>query len=153
MRILSDAASTPNRIVFPVVNRFPDLPIIGEVLYFNAFPRQGLHIFNGEGWIPLYSSSNNIWETIIAEPEQVMFTLENHYNTDGKSIVVYKDGKRLMPHEYAEIGTNLISYKEQNEEGEDIELAGGEKFEFQLFNVKVLQPFDVKSFNRRVGIC
>lgn len=153
MRILSNDASSPNRIVFPVVDRFPDQPIIGETLYFNCTPRQGLHIYDGNGWMPLYTTNNNIWETQEAEFEQVIFTLENRYNTDGRSIVVYKDGKRLRPYEYAEIGPNLIAYKEKDEEGEDIELQGGEIFEFQIFNSRVLQPFNVKSFNRRVGIC
>ena len=125
----------------------------GEVVYFNVFPRQGMYIYDGTGWIPIFSTQNNIWEDQLAQKAQVIFELKNQYNTDGKSIVVYKDGRRLEKHMFAEIGPNMVAYKELDEEGEDIELQGGEHFEFQIFNSKIHGVFDIRAFNRRVGVC
>lgn len=153
MRVLSDAAVHPLRIVLPVVDSFPDTPITGEIIYFNRSPHQAMMLYTGEGWVPLYTTRNNIWERHIAEPEQKVFDLSNEYDTDGNSLVVYKDGRRLLPHMYAEVGRSIVTYKEVDEEtGEDIELHGGEEFEFQIFNVRKSGTFNVKSFNRRVGV-
>jgi hypothetical protein len=110
-------------------------------------------IFTGEGWVPIYSTRNCIWERHIAEPMQKVFELQNEYDTDGNSLVVYKDGRRLQHFMYAEVGRHLVTYKEVDEEtGEDIDLYGGEEFEFQIFNVRKTGVFNVKSFNRRVGV-
>jgi hypothetical protein len=148
MKIYADIEQSTQRsnprVIFPIVTEFPSVPMLGEVLFFNVAPKQGLYIFNGEGWISLYTSENNIWETIIAEEKQGLFELENSYNTDCKSIVVYKDGVRLTYDDFAEVSPNHIAWK-----GEELE--GGEKFEFQLFNCRVIKPFDIKAFNRRNG--
>ena len=152
MRVLSDTAANPNRIVLPILSSFPNNPILGELVFFNEQPHQGIYFFSQEGWLPLYSTKNNYWETIIAEPEQTIFELQQEYDCDGKSINVFKDGIKLDPTDYAEIGRNLIAYKQLDEEGEDIKLEGGEKFEFQIFNVKQTKPFNVKAFNRRNGL-
>lgn len=153
MRILADQTSTPSRIVLPVMEKLPDNPIIGELVYFNQKPYESMMIYNGQGWIPLYATRNNIWEKHIAEKDQVAFTLAHQFDIDGKSIVVYKDGIRLSPDEFVEASDSVIVYKGKDEEGEDIEILGGEVFEFQIFNVRQTKTFDVKSFNRRRGIC
>lgn len=152
MRVLSDAAVHPARIVLPVLDRFPDTPILGEMIFFNQLPHQAVMIYTPQGWIPLYATENNIWEEHIAEPKQKVFELAQEYNTDGKSINVYMDGIQLQKNEFAEIGRNLIAFKKLNEDGEDFELQGGEIFQFQIFNVRKIEPFNIKSFNRRVGI-
>ena len=95
MKVYSDVSSNPPRTILPVLDRFPDSPIIGELIYFSAIPHCAIMIFTGEGWVPLYSTQNNIWERHIAEPQQKVFELQNEYNTDGNSLVVYKDGRRL----------------------------------------------------------
>lgn len=152
MRVLSDAAVHPSRIVLPVVTDFPDSPIQGELIFFNRIPHNAMMIYTGEGWVPLYTTRNNIWEEHIAEPEQKVFELNTLYDTDGNSLVVYKDGIRLERNQYAEIGRNLVVYKGVDEEsGEDIDIEGGEVFSFQIFNVRKMGTFDVKSFNRRNG--
>jgi hypothetical protein len=145
MKIYSNTAvENPSRIVLPVLEEFPNEPLLGEVIFFNLSPQEGLYIFTGNGWKPLHSTQNNIWESHTAEPEQVIFELKNHYPTNGKSLVVYKDGVRLKQDECAEVGTNLVAWK-----GE--ELLGGELFEFQMFNIKIHSIFDIKAFNRRNG--
>ena len=147
MKNYSTDASIPNRLCLPILDQFPDVPIMGEVVFFNQYPREGIYIFVGDGWKPLFSTENNIWASpIIAEPEQVIFELDVEYNTDGKSINVYKDGIRLDKTEYAEVANNMIAWKGD-------ELPGGEKFEFQIFNKKIHSVFDIKAFNRRKGIC
>lgn len=153
MRVLSDAAVHPNRIILPVLDTFPHNPILGELIYFNKVPHNAIMIFTGEGWIPLYSTRNNIWEEHVAEMDQKIFELANEFDTDGNSIVVYKDGVRLEKSEYVELGRNLIAYRGVDIEGEDIDILGGEVFQFQIFNVKTVGVFDVKSFNRRNGLC
>jgi sulfur carrier protein ThiS len=153
MKDYSGRVEAPNRVVLPVVEKFPDVPLIGEIVFFNVFPHQGMFIFNGEGWIPMYTTINNVWESIEAEKEQKIFELQHQYQTDGKSIVVYKDGRRLPRNAYAEIGPTMFAYKELDEEGEMVELKGGEIFEVQIFNQKLHSVFDVKSFNRRNGVC
>lgn len=153
MKSYSNDALIPNRVVLPVVEKFPDVPLIGEVVFFNVYPHQGMFIYNGEGWIPLYTTVNNLWETIEAEPEQKVFELKNPYTPDGKSIVVYKDGRRLPRDAYAEIGPTMFAYKELDETGEIVELKGGEVFEVQIFNQKLHGVFDVKALNRRNGVC
>ena len=151
MRILSDNInSNPSRIIFPVLDKLPSNPLLGEVVYFNVAPRQGLMIYTGTGWIELFATQNNIWETHIAEQEQTVFELNNSYNTDGTSIVMYKNGIRMPSYSVIEISPNHVGYREFDEEGEPVLLEGGEVFEFQIFNVRTTSPFDVKSFNRRV---
>jgi len=152
MRILSDKAINPERIVLPVVEYFPDNPIIGEMVYFNRAPRQAVYLFNGEGWVSLYSTRNNHWETIIAEPQQKVFELKQEYDCDGNSLIVYKDGVKLHPNDYVEAGRNLVTYRGKDKEGEDIDIEGGEEFQFQVFNIRQTGTFNVKSFNRRKGI-
>jgi len=146
MKSYSGETNIPDRVILPVVTDFPNNPFVGELVYFNQLPKEGIYIFDGQGWKPLFSTENNIWESIVAEPEQTMFELKNSYNTDGKSIVVYKDGVRLPKNTMGEVGTNLIAWKGD-------ELHGGEVFEFQIFNKRIHGIFDVKSFNRRNGIC
>lgn len=151
MRILSDNVNTdPSRVVFPVLEKFPGSPLIGEVIYLNVAPHQGLMLYTGTAWVELYSTTNNIWEEQIAEQEQNVFELSNAYNTDGHSIVVYKNGVRLPQHCVIEISPHEVGYRDFDAEGEAIILEGGERFEFQIFNVRNSQPFDVKAFNRRV---
>jgi hypothetical protein len=144
MKDYSDNAIIPNRVVLPIVEQFPHTPLVGEILYFNQTPREGIYIFDGIGWKPMFSTENNIWESFVAEPEQYVFELENHFNTDGKSIVIYQDGVRLPKNSFAEVGSNILAWK-----GE--ELLGGEFFEVQIFNRKITSVLDVKAFNRRKG--
>jgi hypothetical protein len=151
MRILADNAVKPDRFILPIVDTFPSEPMLGELIYMNEHPYQGLMIYTGEGWIELYASDNNIWETIIAEEDQKIFNLKNSYPTNGYSINVYKDGIMLTKSEFAEVNNNIIAYKAIDEEGEDIKLKGGEIFEFQIFNKKRVSSFNVKAFNRRRG--
>lgn len=146
MKSYSAEAQIPDRVVLPVVQEFPNTPLVGELVYFNQEPREGIYIFDGHGWKPIFSTENNIWEEIVAEKEQYTFELKNHYNTDGKSIVVYMNGVRLPRTAMAEVGTNLLAWK-----GEELE--GGEVFEFQIFNRRMHGIFDIKAFNRRNGIC
>lgn len=144
MKIYSDTVENPARIVLPILEQFPNTPILGEIIFFNVFPKEGIYIYTSEGWRAVHTLENNIWEEHIAEPEQVIFELKNHYTTDGKSLVVYLNGERLPQNACAEVGSNLVAWK-----GE--ELTGGEKFEFQIFNVKSHSIFDIKAFNRRNG--
>ena len=144
MKSYSGEVVVPNRVVLPVVEQFPPDPIVGEILYFNQFPREGMYIYDGTGWMAIFSTENNIWESFIAEPEQYVFELQNHFNTDGKSIVIYQDGKRLPKDAFAEVGTNILAWK-----GE--ELVGGEFFEVQIFNRRLQTALDIKAFNRRNG--
>lgn len=153
MKDYSGRVEAPNRVVLPVSDKFPDNPLIGEILYLNVYPHQGIYLFSGQGWIPMYSTENNIWETIIAEKEQRVFNLQNQYQTDGKSLVVYKDGVRLQKTSYAEIGPTMFAYNELNADGDVIDLEGGEVFEVQIFNIKRHGIFDVKALNRRNGVC
>lgn len=136
------------RVVFPVISEFPATPIIGEIVYFNREPREGLYLYNGTGWIGLFSYENNIWEEQEAiEDEQSIFTLQNSYNTDGKSITVYWNGRRLRRNEYAEVSNNEVFIKDNEE------IKAGDLLEFQIFNRKIHSIFEIKAFNRRRGIC
>lgn len=142
MKSYGDPVST-DRLCLPVVENFPIEPKLGEVLYLNVAPRQGIYIFTPEGWIPLYASVGNIWEKHKAVKDQQLFNLDNFYNPDGRSINVYVDGVRLQGDQFSEIAPQLVSLKE--------ECQGGEVVEFQIFNQRVVQPFDLKGWNRRVA--
>lgn len=146
MKDYSGDANVPNRVILPVVSQFPHIPIVGEILYFNETPREGIYIFDGSGWKPLFSTENNIWESFEGVKDQFVYELQNTYNTDGKSIVIYQDGVRLPKEAWAEISVNEIAWKGEN-------LEGGEKFEVQIFNKKIHGIFDIKGFNRRKGLC
>lgn len=151
MRIFSDNLSAAtNRVIFPVVEKIPNNPLIGEVVYLNVEPYQCLMLYTGNDWVELYSTDNNLWEEQIAEQEQTVFELETAYPTNGTSIIVYKDGRRLPPECVIEISPHHVGYREFDDEGESIILDGGEKFEFQIFNCRRTSTFDVKAFNRRV---
>jgi hypothetical protein len=156
MRMMSDNIARPDRVIVPVLEEFPANPIIGEIVYFNQEPHQGLMLFTGQGWVELFATDNNVWETIIAEPKQLIFELQRDYPSNGKSINVFVDGRRLSHHDFVEISPEMIAYQEMDEDGEDgdiVKLKGGEVFEFQLFNLRKTKSFDIKSFNRRNGIC
>jgi hypothetical protein len=149
MKVYSNVIENPTRVILPILEAFPNEPILGELIFFNVFPKEGVYLYSSDGWKPLHTLENNIWEQHIAEPEQVIFNLKNYYNTDGKSLVVYKDGIRLPADTYAEVGSNIVAWKTLEEFGG--ELLGGEIFEFQIFNVKSHSVFDIKAFNRRNG--
>lgn len=135
------------RVVYPIVSQFPATPVIGEVVYFNKKPREGLYLYDGTGWIGLFSYENNIWEEQIAiENEQSIFTFQNSYSTDGKSIVVYLNGHRLKRNEYAEVSNNEIFIKDAEN------IKEGDSIEIQIFNKKLHAIFGIKAFNRRNGI-
>lgn len=146
MKDYSGEAVIPNRVILPVVDMFPHQPIVGEILFFNQAPREGIYLFDGTGWRPIYSTENNIWEKFEGVCDQFVYELQNTYNNDGKSIVVYQDGVRLPKEAFAEVSPTAIAWKGEN-------LIGGEKFEVQMFNKRQHGIFDVKAFNRRNGIC
>ncbi|MEM2159424.1 MAG: hypothetical protein QXN55_00530 [Candidatus Nitrosotenuis sp.] len=150
MKVYADP--TPeDRLVLPVKDFFPSYPKVGEVIFFNQYPRQGIYVYTSDGWFPLYATENNIWENHVAQQEQRTFFLRHSYNTDGKSLNVYVDGVRLRKDQFAEVAANIVTIKLLDEYGEDIFLQYGQIVEFQIFNARVMKPFNVKEFLRRNG--
>jgi hypothetical protein len=117
-------------IVIPVFSTLPDPLEIGEMVYKQDVQFPGLYIYTGDKkWVCIMTPKNNIIEEHIATHHQKLFTLTNSYPTDGISINVYVNGKRLQKNEIAEIGTNQVIIKE------DEFLQEGDRVEFQIFNV------------------
>jgi hypothetical protein len=118
-----------NAIVFPVVTELPDPLEVGETVYKNDAMFPGLYIYLGnKRWVTIMTPKNNIFEEHIALPDQKIFNLNTAYPTDGNSINVYVDSRRLQKEEFAELGETIICIKE------DGLIKGGERIEFQIFN-------------------
>ena len=113
----------------PVVQTLPDPLVSGQLVYKEDDLYPGLYIFKGnKRWVMIGSPVNNVFERHTATVDQKIFTLANSYPTDGRSLNVYVDGKRLRPDQIAEIGNTTVCIKE------DGLILGGELVEFQIFN-------------------
>lgn len=118
------------RLTVPIVDDLPDPLNIGEIVYKNDPHAPGLYIYKGnKRWVLIFAQTNNLFEQHIAEPDQKIFNLANSYPTNGYSLNVYVDRKRLDKSQFAELSKNIVAIKE------DGLLKGGELVEFQLFNV------------------
>ena len=119
-----------DRVVIPVVSKLPEAIEIGELVYLMTTEFPGLYVYIGaKRWVSVHNSRNNVFETHVAVKGQQHFELENYYPTDGNSINVYVDGRRLAKSEYAEVGNKIITIKDNEL------LLGGEIVEFQMFNL------------------
>lgn len=127
----------PTRLALPIVRYYPHEPIPGEILIINSPEEQGVRYYDDElqHWIPLFATTGNIWESQMCTHEQYEFHLENAYNTNGRSIVVYLDGVRLPQHRVVEVSNTSVIIKEiYDEEGIAVKLQEGQLLEFQIFN-------------------
>jgi hypothetical protein len=133
---------TTNKVVFPVMQYYPQRPVEGEVIIIKNHLEQGVRYYDAQmnKWIPLFSVINNIWETLeVPYDEHQVYTLQqNTYTTDGNSLNVYVDGVRLPKNRVAEISSNTFAIKETyNELDEPIFLKKGQIIECQIFNKPV----------------
>lgn len=121
-----------SRVVIPVVSKLPDAIEIGELVYLMTSEFPGLYVYiGGRRWTSVVNSRSNIFETHEASRFQQIFELKNYFPTNGHSVNVYIDGRRLAKSEFAEVNNKTITLKEFEF------LQGGELVEFQLFNIPV----------------
>jgi hypothetical protein len=121
-----------SRVVIPVVSKLPEAIEIGELVYLMATEFPGFYVYiGGRRWESVSNTRNNVFETHEAVKGQQIFELSNYYPTDGNSINVYVQGRRLAKSEYAEVGNKTITIKDNEL------LQGGEIVEFQMFNLPI----------------
>ncbi len=126
------AVVVPPRVIIPVVSELKGAIAIGELVYFMSPEFPGLYVYLGNRrWEGIFNSKNNIIETHEATANQQIFKLQNPYQTNGHSINVYVEGRRLAKCEYAEVDSKVITIKDREL------LKGGEVIDFQLFNVPI----------------